>query len=173
MKIQLLDIFKDHNILAKASIMALGYDEWLLSIARWITFYNSHGKYKRELNEYFHMYQFQLNFAMACATSTLDISWQHLNHPNLLVCSVYILHVYFHLGLILHDLDVSLPHENSFSKVNSSYIERAYYSICDDYGVNPHETWVHGAGFIRQTMVILALRKRIKKGLHQRILHDG
>ena len=158
MKIQLLDIFKDHNTVAKASHMALGYDECLLSIALWIKFYNSHGKYKPELNEYFHMYRFQLNFAMVCATSTLGISWQHLNHPNLLVRSVYILHVYFHVRLILHDLGVSLPHENSFSKVNSSYTETAYYSICDDYGVNPDETGVHGAGFIRQTVVILALR---------------
>ena len=158
MKIQLLDIFKDHNTVAKASHMALGFDECLLSIALWIKFYNSHGKYKPELNEYFHMYRFQLNFTMVCATSTLGISWQHLNHPNLLVRSVCILHVYFHVQLILHDLGVSLPHENSFSKVNSSYTETAYYSICDDYGVNPDETWVHGAGFIRQTVVILALR---------------
>ena len=30
-------------------------------------FYNCHGKYKPELNEYFHMYRCQLNFAMFCA----------------------------------------------------------------------------------------------------------
>ena len=94
MKIQLLDIFKDHNILSKASHMALGYDEWLLSIALWITFSNSHGKYKRELNEYFHMYQFQLNFAMTCATSTLGISWQHLNHPNLYAVFIYFMCIF-------------------------------------------------------------------------------
>ena len=35
------------------------------------------------------MYQYQLNFAMFCATSALGISWQHLNHPNLLARTVY------------------------------------------------------------------------------------
>ena len=43
------------------------------------------GKYKPELNEFFLMYRCQLNFALFCATSALGISWQHLNHPNLLV----------------------------------------------------------------------------------------
>ena len=68
--------------------------------------YNSHGKYKPELNEYFHMYQCQLNFALFCVTSALGISWQHLNHPNLLVRTVCRLHVYFHVPLILHELGI-------------------------------------------------------------------
>ena len=54
-KIQLPNILKDHHIVTKPSPMTAGYDEWLLSIALWTTFYNSHGKYKPELNEYFHM----------------------------------------------------------------------------------------------------------------------
>ena len=57
-----------------------------------------------------------------CATSALGVSWQHLNHPNLLVRSVYRFHVYFHVPLILYDLEISLPHEDGFSKVKSSYI---------------------------------------------------
>ena len=73
-KIQLLNIFKDHQIVAQRSSTAVGYDEWLLSNALSMKFYNSHGKYKPELNEYFHMYQCQLNFAMFCATSALGIS---------------------------------------------------------------------------------------------------
>ena len=73
-------------------------------------FYNSRGKYKSELNEYFSMYRCQLNFALFCATSALGISWQHLNHPNLLVHSVYIFHVYFHVRSILHDLGTPLPY---------------------------------------------------------------
>ena len=55
-KIQLLNVFKDHRIAAQLSPTAVGYDEWSLSDAPWMKFYNSHGKYRRELNEYFHMY---------------------------------------------------------------------------------------------------------------------
>ena len=109
-------------------------------------FIYSHGKYKPELNEYFHMYQCQLNFALFVVTNTLGISWQHLNHPNLLARSVYRFHVYFHVRLILHELGIFLPHKdgNPFSKMKNAYIESAYYSIYDDYGVDPHETWMHG-----------------------------
>ena len=74
------------------------------------------------------MYQCQLNFALFFATSTLGISWQHLNHPNLLVGSVYRFHVYFDERLILHDLGTPLPNEDSFSKVKNAYIKSAYYS---------------------------------------------
>ena len=80
---------------------------------------------------------------MFCATSALGISWQHLNHPNLLVRTVYRFHVYFHVWLILHNLGISLPHEDSFSKVKNAYIKSVYYSICDDYGINPDETWMY------------------------------
>ena len=84
-KIQLLNIFKDHHIVAKPSTITVGYDEWLLSIAHWTKFYNSHGRYKPKLNEHFHMYQCQLNFAMFCVTSALGISWQHLIHLLLVI----------------------------------------------------------------------------------------
>ena len=97
-------IFKDNHIVAQQTPTTVGYDEWPLSLALWRKFYNSHGKYKPELNEYFHMYRCQLNFAMFCVTSALGISWQHLNHPNLLVRAVYRFHVYFHVRLILHEL---------------------------------------------------------------------
>ena len=80
----------------------------------------------------------QLNFAMFYVTSALGISWQHLNHPNLLLRSVYRFHMYFHVRLILHDLSISLPQEDRFSKVKNAYIKSAHYSICDDYGVNPN-----------------------------------
>ena len=104
------------------------------------------------------MYRCQLNFAMFCATSTLGISWQHLNHRNLLVRAVYRFHVYFHVQLVLHDMGISLPHEEGFSKVKNDYIKSAYYSICDDYGVNPDEKWVHVTGFIRRIMVSLFMK---------------
>ena len=85
--------------------------------------YNGHGKYKPELNEYFHMNRYQLNFTLFCATSAVGISWQHLNHPDLLVDSVYRFHVYCHVRLILHNLGISLPHEDGFRKVKNSYID--------------------------------------------------
>ena len=122
-KIQLSNIFKDHHIVVKPSPTTVGYDKWPLSIALWRKFYNSRGKNKSELNKYFHMYRCQLNFAMFCAISALGIFWQHLNHPNLLVRSVYRFHVYFHVRLILHDLGISLPNEVGFGKVENSYIK--------------------------------------------------
>ena len=130
-KIQSPNIFRDHHIAAKPQPATTG-DEWPLSLGLWRKFYNSHGKYKPELNEYFHMYRCQLNFAMFCVTSALGISWQHLNHPNLLVRSAYRFHVYFHIRLILHELGISLPHEDGFSKVKNSYIKSACFNICND-----------------------------------------
>ena len=72
---------------------------------------------------------------MQCATSALGISWQHVNHPNLLVLSVYRFHVYIHVRPILHHLGVSLAHKDGFRNVKNSYIKSAYYSICDDYAL--------------------------------------
>ena len=146
-KVQLPKIFKDHHIVAQPTPTIAGYDEWPLSLILWKSFYNCHVKYKPELNEYFHMYRCQLNFAMFCVTSALGISWQHLNHPNLLVRSVYRFHVYFHIRLILHELGISLPHEDGFSKFKNAYIRSAYYSICDDYGVDANEIWMYGDWF--------------------------
>ena len=83
MKIQQLNIFKDHHIVAKTNPIAVGYDGWLLSNPLWMKFYISHGKYRTELNECFSKYQCQLNFVMFCATSAIGISWQYFNYPNL------------------------------------------------------------------------------------------
>ena len=84
---------------------------------------------------------------MFCVTSALGISWQHLNHPNLLGRSVYIFHVYFYVQLILHELGISLPQEDGFSKVKNAHIKKAYYSIYDDHSVDANETWMHGDWF--------------------------
>ena len=91
------------------------------------------------------MYRCQSNFAMFCVTSAPGISWQHLNHPNLLLPAVYRFHVYFHVRFILHELRISLPHEDGFSKVKNE--RSAYYNVCDQYGVNPDETWMYGEWF--------------------------
>ena len=124
-KIQLPNIIKGHHIIAKLKAR-IARDEWSLFLALWRKFYNSHGKYRPELNQYFYTYQCQLNFAMSCVTSALGISWQHLNNPNLLVRIVYRFHVYFHVQLILHELGISLPHEDGFSKVKNAYIKSGY-----------------------------------------------
>ena len=79
-KTQLLNIFKDHHIVAQISPTSVGYSEWPLSSSLWINFIIVMVKCKPELNEYFHIYQCQLSFAIFCATSALGISWQHLNH---------------------------------------------------------------------------------------------
>ena len=145
-KIQLSNIFKDHHIIAKPK-SAIADDEWPLSLAFWRKFYNSHGKCRPELNEYFHMYRCQLNFTTFAVTSALGISWQHPNHPNLLVRAVYRFHVYFHIRLIFHKLGVSLLHEDDFSKVKNYFEDSAYYCVCDKYGVDPTEIWMHGDWF--------------------------
>ena len=93
------------------------------------------------------MYRCQLNFAMFAVTSALDISSKHLSHPNLLAPAVYRFHAYFHIPLVLHQLGISLPHEDGFSKVKNSYIQSTYYSLCVDYGVDPSQTWMYGDWF--------------------------
>ena len=105
-KIQLPNIFKDHHIIAKPKPTIAG-DEWPLSLALWRKVYNSHGKYKPGLSEYLRMYRCQLNLAMFCVSSALGISWQRLNHPNLLVHSVYRFRVYSQGRLIMHELGIS------------------------------------------------------------------
>ena len=42
---------------------------------------------------------------------------------------------------------IPLPHEDGFSKARNAYIKSAYYSFCDDYGVDADETWMHGHWF--------------------------
>ena len=84
-----------------------------------------------------------VKFCHICAISALGISWQYLDHPNLLIRSVYRFHVHFHIQLILYELGIFLPPEDDFSKVRNAYIKSVYYSICDDYGVDPSETWMY------------------------------
>ena len=59
----------------------------------------------------------------------------------------YRFRVYFHVRLILHDLDILLPHEDGFSKVKNAYINSACYSICDECGIDANETWMYGDWF--------------------------
>ena len=84
---------------------------------------------------------------MFAPTSAFGISWQNLNHPNLLVRAVYRFHVYFHVRLILHKLRISLPHEDGFSLVKNDYEDSTYYSAYDRYGIDPTETKMYGDWF--------------------------
>ena len=95
---------------------------------------------------------------MFCVTSALGISWQHLNHPNVLVHSVYRFYVYFHVRLILHELGISLPHEDGFSKVKNSYIQSTCHSTCDDYALTQMKHGCMEAGFIQQIMLSLVMK---------------
>ena len=109
-------------------------------------FYNIHGKYKPELDEHFHMYQCQLNFALFL----LRVHLVFLGNTSIIQIYLYALlydSCIFHTRLILHDLGISLPHENGFSKVKNAYIKSAYYSVCDGYGLDADETWMHGDWF--------------------------
>ena len=64
---------------------------------------------------------------------------------------------------MLHDLGISLPHENGFSKVKNAYIKSAYYSICDDYGVDADETWMHGNWFYTTGDAIFGQEVKVTK----------
>ena len=149
------------------------------------------------LNEYFHMYRCQLNFAMFCATSALGISWQHLNHPNLHVRSVYRFHVHFHVRsvyrfyvcfhvrsvygfhvcfhvrIILHHLGISLPHKDGLARLKIlTFKVRITVSVMA-MALMQMKHGCMGIGFIRKNMVFLVMEERQQKGLHQTILHDG
>ena len=150
-----------------------GYDEWPLSLALWWKFYNSHGKYKPELSEYFHMYQCQLNFSMFFVTSALGISWQHLNHPNFIVHAVYRFYVYFDVRLTLHELRISFNMKMAFSRLKM--ITRGVHitvSVTSMVLIQMKHGYMEN-GFVRQIMVFLAMKQRLQKDLHLITLHNG
>ena len=164
-KIQRPNIFKDHHIVVQLNLTTVGYDEWPLSLALSRTFYNSHGKYKPEFNTYFHMYQCQLNFAPFAVTSALGISWQHLHHANLLVHSVYRFHVYFHVRLILHELGISLPHENGFSKIKNAYIRVHITVSMMTMALKQMKYGCMETAFTQQIMLFLVMNQKQQKEL--------
>ena len=59
-------------------------------------------------------------------------------HVNIFTCG------YFNGRLILYKLHIFLPHEDGFNKAKNDYEDSAYYSVCDEYGVDPVETWMYG-----------------------------
>ena len=132
-----MDILKDHEIIPDIEKNRHSYDgdSWKLSNKVFIALHSR----KPKLEEYFHMYRCQLNFALYCASSALGVSMQHLNHPNMLIRSVYRFHVYYHMRLILYRLKVALSREERYKKTNSPYSKEDYFQVCDEYGVDPLE----------------------------------
>ena len=140
--LKFLDILKDHEIIPNVEKNRHYYlgDSWSMPYS----LLNALQNRKPKLEEYFHMFRCQLNFALYCASSALGVSMQHLNHPNMLIRSVYRFHVYYHMRLILNKLKVVLPHEERYKKTNNNYSKEDYFKICDEYGVDPNETWLFG-----------------------------
>ena len=104
------------------------------------------------------MYRCQLNFAMFCVTSALGISWQHLNHPNLLVRSVYRFHVYFYVRLISHELGIYY-HTNMASARLKMLTLRVHITV--SAMTMALMQMKHGCmefGFIQQIMLFLVMK---------------
>ena len=94
-QLKFMDILKDHEIIPDIEKNRHSYvgDSWKLTDQA----FNALHSQKPRLEEYFHMYRCQLNFALYCVSFALGVSMQHLNHPNMLICSVYRFHVYYHM----------------------------------------------------------------------------
>ena len=57
--------------------------------------------------------------------------------------------------------------------LKNSYIKSAYYSICDEYGVNADQTWMNGNWFYTTKYGIWMMKEWPQKGLHQTTLNDN
>ena len=66
------------------------------------------------------LWQTQLNFTTWCATSACGISSQHLtNEKHLLVMSLYLFHVYYHIRRIIKQMEIPLPFEKSYQQFDN------------------------------------------------------
>ena len=161
-QLNFMDILKDHEIIPDIEKNRHSYDgdSWKLSNKVFIALHSR----KPKLVEYFHMDRCQLNFAFYCASSALGVSMQHLNHPNMLVRSVYCFHVYYHMRLILYRLKVALPCEERYKKTNNPYLKEDYFQVCKEYGVDPLEVWLFGDWYYTEKWAVFFCngRKRTK-----------
>ena len=57
----------------------------------------------------FTIWQWQLNFAVFCASSAYGVSVEHLNAKEPMIRSIYRFHVYCHIRRILKILEIPLP----------------------------------------------------------------
>ena len=114
----LKDIFTDYKITSSATAELM--DKW-----------NKHT---------FLLWQTQLDFAVWCSTSGCGISMEHLMHSNPMIRSIYRFHVYFQIRKILNELEVALPGERRFKKLNNQWSTEAFHSITSQYGLSSDET---------------------------------
>lgn len=84
------------------------------------------------------LWQTQLNFATWCATSACGISSQHLtNEKHLLVMSLYLFHVYYHIRRIIKQMEIPLPFEKSYHQFDNPYSPEEFLKVCNEYRVDP------------------------------------
>ena len=170
-QLKFMDILKDHEIIPDIEKNRHSYDgdSWKLSNKVFIALHSR----KPKLEEYFHMYRCQLNFALYCASSALGVSMQHLNHPNMLIRSIYRFHVYYHMRLILYRLKVALPREERYKKTNNPYSKEDYFQVCDEYGVDPSEVWLFGDWYYTEEWAVFCCNggKRTKVAPPKNLTH--
>ena len=162
---------KDHEIIPdiEKNRHSYGGDSWKLSNKVFIALHSR----KPKLEEYFHMYRCQLNFALYCASSALGVSMQHLNHPNMLIRIVYRFHVYYHMRLILYRLNVALLREERYKKTNNPYSKEVYFQVCKEYGVDPLEVWLFGDWYYTEKWAVFCCNgvKRTKVAPPKNLTH--
>ena len=167
-QLKFMDILKDHEIIPDIEKNRHSYDgdSWKLSNKIFIALHSR----KPKLEEYFHMYRCQLNFALCCASSALGVSMQHLNHPNMLISSVYLFHVYYHMQLILK---LALPREERYKKTNNPYSKEDYFQVCEEYGVDPLEVWLFGDWYYTEEWAVFCCNggKRTKVAPPKNLTH--
>ena len=171
LQLKFMDILKDHQIIPDIEKNRHSYDgdSWKLSNKVFIALHSR----KPKLEEYFHMYRCQLNFALYCASSALAVSMQHLNHPNMLIRSVYRFYVYYHMRLILYRLKVALPREERYKKANNPYSKEDYFQVCEEYGVDPLEVWLFGDWYYTEKWAVFCCNegKRTKVAPPKNLTH--
>ena len=105
-KNQLPNIFKGHYLIAKSGPTAKVYDQWTLSNAIWV-----------KIKSIFSNILMPAKFYNA---SCHKCSWYFMTTTDLLVRTIYLLYVSFHVRIMLHHLVILLPHDDGFNKVKNS-----------------------------------------------------
>ena len=81
----------------------------------------------------------QLNMAVWCATSGCGVSLiEILSYPKV-IRSFFIFHIYFTIRRILHELNVPLPGEQTFSSKNNPYDKNVYNRLCAEFGLSNNQ----------------------------------
>ena len=90
----------------------------------------------------FDWWQYQLNFALWCATAGCGVSADdHLQAKDPLLASLYRFHVYYTTRRLLVELKVALPGDKSYSWYENAYDVRAYKRLCTEFSVSPDTDW--------------------------------